>query len=85
VAALPASKVRLFMLYSLRHSFLTCLGESGCDAWTLAHIAGTTPSLSRDATSTRPRTPCWRPFRGWVGTILGTLLTLPLRAAKLGF
>lgn len=28
------------MLYSLRHTFLTRLGESGCDAWTLARIAG---------------------------------------------
>jgi integrase len=26
--------------HSLRHTFLTRLGESGCDAWTLARIAG---------------------------------------------
>jgi integrase len=32
--------VRRFVLYSLRHTFLTRLGESGCDAWTLARIAG---------------------------------------------
>lgn len=32
--------VRPFVLYSLRHSFLTRLGQSGCDAWTLARIAG---------------------------------------------
>jgi integrase len=38
--ALTASKVRPFVLYSLRHTFLTRLGESGCDAWTLARIAG---------------------------------------------
>jgi integrase len=38
--ALKASKVRHFVLYSLRHTFLTRLGESGCDAWTLARIAG---------------------------------------------
>lgn len=31
---------RPFVLYSLRHTFLTRLGESGCDAWTLARIAG---------------------------------------------
>jgi len=31
---------RPFVLYDLRHTFLTRLGESGCDAWTLAHIAG---------------------------------------------
>jgi len=34
--------VRPFVLYSLRHTFLTRLGESGCDAWTLARIAGHT-------------------------------------------
>jgi len=34
------SGVRPFVLYSLRHTFLTRLGESGCDAWTLARVAG---------------------------------------------
>lgn len=38
--ALRLSKVRPFVLYSLRHTFLTRLGESGCDARTLARIAG---------------------------------------------
>src|SRR5215469_10682115 len=38
--ALNGSNVRPFVLYSLRHTFLTRLGESGCDAWTLARIAG---------------------------------------------
>jgi integrase len=38
--ALRLSKVRPFVLYSLRHTFLTRLGQSGCDAWTLARIAG---------------------------------------------
>ncbi|NDQ57955.1 MAG: tyrosine-type recombinase/integrase [Acidipila sp.] len=38
--ALKDAKVRPFVLYSLRHTFLTRLGESGCDAWTLARIAG---------------------------------------------
>ena len=28
------------MLYTRRHTFLTRLGESGCDAWTLARVAG---------------------------------------------
>jgi integrase len=32
--------VRHFVLYSLRHTFLTRLGEAGCDVWTLARIAG---------------------------------------------
>ena len=31
---------RPFMLYSLRQTFLTRLGQSGCDVWTLARIAG---------------------------------------------
>jgi integrase len=38
--ALRLSKVHPFVLYSLRHTFLTRLGESGCDAWTLARIGG---------------------------------------------
>jgi integrase len=38
--AVAVSKVRPFVLYSLRHTFLTRLGESGCDTWTLARIAG---------------------------------------------
>jgi integrase len=38
--ALTLGRVRPFVLYSLRHTFLTRLGESGCDAWTLARIAG---------------------------------------------
>jgi integrase len=35
-----ARPVRPFVLYSLRHTFLTRLGQSGCDVWTLARIAG---------------------------------------------
>ena len=38
--ALRLSRVRPFVLYTLRHTFLTRLGESGCDVWTLARIAG---------------------------------------------
>jgi len=38
--ALRVAKVRPFEVYSIRHTFLTRLGESGCDAWTLARIAG---------------------------------------------
>jgi integrase len=38
--AVRLSGVRPFVLYSLRHTFLTRLGEAGCDAWTLARIAG---------------------------------------------
>ena len=32
--------IRPFVLYTLRHTFLTRLGASGCDVWTLARIAG---------------------------------------------
>jgi len=32
--------VRPFVFYSLRHTFLARLGESGCNVWTLARIAG---------------------------------------------
>ena len=32
--------IQPWVLYSFRHTFLTRLGESGCDAWTLARIAG---------------------------------------------
>lgn len=38
--ALTGSQVRPFVLYSFRHTFLTRLGQSGCDVWTLARIAG---------------------------------------------
>jgi integrase len=38
--ALKVSGVRPFVLYTLRHTFLTRLGASGCDAWTLARVAG---------------------------------------------
>jgi integrase len=38
--ALKLAKIRPFEVYCIRHTFLTRLGESGCDAWTLARIAG---------------------------------------------
>ena len=38
--ALKLSGVRPFVLYTLRHTFLTRLGQYGCDVWTLARIAG---------------------------------------------
>ena len=34
------SLLKPWVLYSFRHTFLTRLGESGCDVWTLARIAG---------------------------------------------
>jgi integrase len=38
--ALQIAHLRPFDIYSIRHTFLTRLGESGCDVWTLARIAG---------------------------------------------
>jgi Phage integrase family len=38
--AITGSEVRPFVLYTLRHTFLTRLGACGCDVWTLARIAG---------------------------------------------
>jgi integrase len=38
--ALKLANLRRFEVYSIRHTFLTRLGESGCDVWTLARIAG---------------------------------------------
>lgn len=38
--AVRLSGIRPFEVYSIRHTFLTRLGESGCDVWTLARIAG---------------------------------------------
>jgi site-specific recombinase XerD len=38
--ALKAQWVRPFVLFALRHSFFAHLREAGCDAWTLARIAG---------------------------------------------
>lgn len=37
---LKTPRLRPFVLYAFRHTFLTRLGESGVDAWTLARIAG---------------------------------------------
>jgi hypothetical protein len=38
--ATTTKPVRPFVLYTFRHTFLTRLGQCGCDAWTLARIAG---------------------------------------------
>jgi hypothetical protein len=38
--AVKASRVRHFVPHSIRHTFMTRLGESGCDVWTLARVAG---------------------------------------------
>ena len=50
--------VRLFVLYSLPRTFLTRLGESGCDAGTLNRIAGHSSSVSLHGMSIRPMTRC---------------------------
>ena len=72
-------KVRPFVLYSLRHTFLTRLGESGCDAWTLARIAGHTNVSMSSPMCIHPRMPCSRQWRGWVGTKSGTLTNVLFR------
>jgi integrase len=51
--ALRLSGVTPFVIYSFRHTFLTRLGESGCDAWTLARIAGHT-SIAMSARYVHP-------------------------------
>ena len=51
--AVRLSGVRPFVLYALRHTFLTRLGEAGCDAWTLARIAGHT-SIAMSARYVHP-------------------------------
>lgn len=38
--ALKDSKVKAFVLYSLRHTMLTRLGEAGADAFAIQKIAG---------------------------------------------
>jgi len=55
---LKLAKVRPFEVYSIRHTFLTRLGESGCDAWTLRESPDTRISASLSDTSTLPRTQC---------------------------
>lgn len=40
VKTLKVAGLRHFVLHSIRHTFLTRLGETGCDVWTLARIAG---------------------------------------------
>src|SRR6185503_7668390 len=35
-----ASRVRHFVPHSIRHTFMTRLGESGCDVLTVARVAG---------------------------------------------
>jgi integrase len=47
--------VRPFVLYSLRHTFLTRLGESGCDAWTPAWIAAGHSSIAISSRYVHPR------------------------------
>jgi len=38
--AVTIAKIRPFVLYTFRHTFLVRLGQSGCNVWTLARIAG---------------------------------------------
>jgi integrase len=60
-------ELKPFVLYALRHTFLTRLAESGCDAWTLAKIAGHT-SISISSRYVHPS----------ADAVLGALSRLPL-------
>ena len=51
-------EIRPWVLYSFRHTFLTRLGESGCDAWTLARIADTPASRFHSGMFTPLRMRC---------------------------
>jgi hypothetical protein len=70
--ALKESKVPPFVIYSFRHTFLTRLGESGCDAWTLARIAGHSNIAISQRYVPRLAMQSFRQCLGWMGTILGT-------------
>lgn len=59
-----SGKGEQFVLYSLRHTFLTRLGESGCDAWTLARITGhSNVSMSSRYVFILLRMPCSQPWQ----------------------
>jgi hypothetical protein len=64
-----AAAIRPFVLYSLRHTFLTRLGESGCDAWTLARIAGHS-SVSMSSRYVHPLRGCGSHGDGEIGWAL---------------
>jgi hypothetical protein len=53
--ALKLAKIRPFEVPSIRHTFLTRLGESGCDVWPLRESQGTRTLASLSATFTLPR------------------------------
>jgi integrase len=63
--AIKESGVRPFVLYSLRHPFLTRLGATGVDAWTLARIAGVMAAsrFRRTACTRRTFTAPWMDWR----------------------
>ena len=63
--------MRPFVLYSysLRHTFLTGLGESGCDDWTLGRIAGHS-SITISSRYVHPsENAVLGAAKGWVSTI----------------
>src|SRR5208337_4792845 len=63
IRAVRLSKVRPFVLYDFRHTFLTRLGA----------LRDTVRLRFPAAMFTRPKMQCWLPFLGWVGTKLGTV------------
>jgi integrase len=64
--------VKPFVLYSFRHTFLTRLGRSGCDAWTLARIAGHS-SIAISSRYVHPSEDTVLAAFSRLGTILGTV------------
>lgn len=70
--AIKLSGVRPFVLYTLRHTFLTRLGESGCDVWTLARIAGHS-SIAMSLRYVHPSEDAVLTAMSRLGTNLGTV------------
>ena len=69
-----------FVLYTLRHTFLTRLGESGCNVWTLARIAGHS-SIAMSARYVHPNDDAV--FSALTGLPLGQDVELPQRGTPL--
>ena len=71
--ALKLSKVRPFVLYSLRHTFLTRLGSQAATLGLWRGSQGTALSRCPRDTFIHPRMLFSPRLKGWVGTILGTV------------
>jgi integrase len=78
--AIASAKLTHFQPYILRHTALTELANAGCDAFTLARIAGHS-SITITQRYVHPQTDAieraFAPFGSGVGTNLGTVLEGP--------